>query len=116
MTAAEGLIAAVAAGCDAPQRQFGVLRAHQARHPSLRHHQIHQRQRREHPVRILRQPSVAHLGKAELPLEHVEHMLHPRPRTVLGDQVRAALVAAVAVDPRLVPVQQVCYRVLNTTT
>ena len=69
---------------------------HVAQQSLTNHEQVHQCEGREQSIGILGKSSVAHLGEAELQLQHAEHMLdfraHPRLRPVLyplsdnGDQ------------------------------
>lgn len=60
-------------------RAFRALRTHSSPHPHQlpsRHPQVAQREQRDDLRRVLGQPPVAHLGVAELPLEHPERVLN----------------------------------------
>src|SRR5438477_10581611 len=48
------------------------------------HKQIGQRADHEQAMRVLLQPAVAHLGKAEHPLDDPDHMFNPWPHFGLG--------------------------------
>src|ERR1700694_5597469 len=49
------------------------------RQPSAHSIQVRQANQHHHLGGVLRQPAIAHLGVAELPLDDTEQMLDPRP-------------------------------------
>src|SRR2546430_17004974 len=67
-----------------------------------RHKQIGQRAGHEQAMRVLLQPAIAHLGKAEHPLDDPDRMLDPGPHFGLGtifrplDLIAKATVAVAA--------------------
>ena len=76
---------------------------------AARHEQIGQRAGDEQTMSVLLQPAIAHLGKAEHPLDDPDHMLDPSPHFGLGAVFRpldlidntAVAVAAIGEVPRL---------------
>ena len=85
---------------------------------AARHEQIGQRASDEQAMEVLVQPPIAHLGKAEHPLDDPDRMLDPGPHFGLGamfrplDLVHDAAVAVAAVGliarhPGLLPMQQI---------
>src|ERR1700746_3500791 len=55
---------------------------------SAAHKQIHQRTGNEQPVRVLLQPAIADFYEYELQLNHLKHVLHPRPHLRLRPVLR----------------------------
>src|SRR6266550_1412166 len=69
-----------------------------------RHEQIGQRAGHEQAMRVLLQPAIAHLGKAEYPFDDPDRMFNPGPHLRVGaifralDLIHYTAVAVAAID------------------
>src|SRR6266568_4262928 len=66
-------------GCRPPPARLPATRRPRRKQSVSHHIEIGQREERKGPRRVLRQPAIAHFGKAPQPLHYVEGMLAPRP-------------------------------------
>lgn len=119
------------------ERALGALRPREVQQIPARHEQIGQRAGAEQPMGVLVQALVAHFGKAELELDHREHVLDlgahagfglvfrplafidhaavtialvseiPRLRCLVADRLALPAVSLVATHTRLLPMQQI---------